>query len=778
MKEKTYKIAKYLIGWPLSLLALYFIWQTISPRSQNLFNDLKNIKISLLSTGITCFITYYFLRGFIWHLLLKEYKYQIPLKKAIHLWAISELKRYIPGNIWSILGRTILFSQEGVKKSDSGILLIIEAQLFIISCTIISLLSIPFFLTYFFPLMPFQPFISGSIILSTLSLSLIYIYNHSLPKKIPLIPKFQPKNTAFLIFISIIALFFFGLGNYFVISSILFLHPQLLPQLIGFFCLTILLGYLSFITPAGLGIREGIMTNGLSKISELSASAFSSLFVRIILIFSELIFIIISLLWSKIYNKKILRIENWVAHHPQETILFCLFITYTIYFTITSFLRYDNFYTGRFDLGNMVQTVWNTSQGRIFLLTNPNSTETISRLAFHADFILVLITPFYYLWPNPKILLLLQTIIVGAGSFFIFLIAKEILKNKNLALIFSFVFLLNPSIQRANIYDFHAVTLAIFFLLGSAFFYLKKKYIYFTLFALLAALTKEEIWLITALFGIFIFLFHKKKLFGALVFAISVSIFIYLIWYLMPQALGSQHFALSYYSNFGDSPTEIIRTIIFSPDKIIVTILEQSRLNYINQLFLPVGFLSFISPLFLIFATPDLLINLLSNNPNLHEIYYQYTAPINPFIFISAIMAIAFFKKYTKLRNVFFIIYLLAISILSAYLYGPLPGAKDSNLDMYARQLHERDFIEKYLSDIPRGLKIAATNNIGSHLSERQQIYTIPNGIGKADLIIFLLTNHNAFNSEKKLVLQLKQNINYYVILEKEEFIVFKKSTW
>ena len=775
MKEKIYKFAKFLIGWPLSILALYFIWQTISPRSQNLVTDLKSIKFSLLTIGIGCFILFYFLRGFIWQRLLKEYGYQIPLKQAIYLWSISELKRYIPGNIWSILGRTMLFSEKGVKKRDTGILLIIEAQIFVLSSLIISLLSIPFLLTYFFPNLPFQPLLPVIINISVLIISIAYIYNKKLTKKLPFLPNFQPQETTLLVFTSAVGLIFFGLGYYFTISSIMFLNPQLLPQLIGLFSLTLLLGYLSFLTPAGLGIREGILTIALAKISVLSISALASLFTRIILILSELIFISISLLWTKIRNQKFIQIEKWISYHRHTAILFGLFLIYTTYFSITSFLRYDNFYTGRFDLGNMAQTVWNTYNGRIFVLTNPNGTDPISRLAFHADFILILLAPFYALWSNPKMLLLIQTIIVGAGSFFVFLIAKDILKNKNLALAFSFIFLINPSIQRANLYDFHPVTLVIFFLLGAYYFYLRKRYLYFSLFAILAAITKEEIWLITALFGIFIFLFQKKRVFGAAVFLISTSIFTTLIWYAMPQALGSQHFALSYYSEFGDSPLKIIKNIIFSPQKTLTTILEPERLNYIKQLLLPVGFLSILSPLFLIFTIPDLLINLLSNNSQLHQIYYQYTAPINPFIFITAIMAVGFLKKITKLPNTIFIIYLLATSIISAYLYGPLPGARESNLDMYTRQLNDRDFIEKYLSAIPKRLSVAATNNIGSHLSERQRIYIVPTGIGKADIIIFLLTDPRTLISEEQMVDKLKQDNNYYLAVEKDKFIVFKK---
>ncbi|MBU4017333.1 hypothetical protein KKF69_07730, partial [Patescibacteria group bacterium] len=107
--------------------------------------------------------------------------------------------------------------------------------------------------------------------------------------------------------------------------------------------------------------------------------------------------------------------------------------------------------------------------------------------------------------------------------------------------------------------------------------------------------------------------------------------------------------------------------------------------------------------------------------------------------------------------------------------FGPLPGAKGSNLDMYTRQLDERNFIDKYLSGIPKHLSVAATNNAGSHLSERQQIYTVPNGIEKADIVVFLLTNSRALISEKQMIEKLKQNDKYSLILEKNKFVVFKK---
>lgn len=467
--------------------------------------------------------------------------------------------------------------------------------------------------------------------------------------------------------------------------------------------------------------------------------------------------------------------------YRHEFILGILICFYIAYFTTASFQRFDNFYAGRFDLGNMDQAVWNTINGRIFQTSSDNG-DVIPRLSTHADFILVLISPFYLLWSNPKMLLLMQSAILGFGAVFIYLIARETIGDKRLALIFAFLFLMNPLVQLTNLYDFHAITLATTLLLASFYFLIKKKYLLLTLFLILSAITKEQVWLITSIFGLPL-LFQKTKkikLLGAGIMLFSLTIFTFLILYAIPINLGGQHFALSYYSEFGSSPIQVISNIIFSPQKIIPVIFETSRLEYLKNLFIPLGFVSFLSPVFLIFAIPDLLIDLLSNNPQLRQIYYQYSAAITPFVFVSAIFAIKkIIKFFPKIPKIYIAAYLLIFTFFSAYSYGPLPGAKNPNIDMFIEPQKNREVIEKFLSRIPEKYSVAATNNLGSHLSQRQTIYTIPVGVDKADFVLFLLNDRFAQPSpaaQKEMAEKLKRNKDYVKVFEKDDFVVFKKT--
>ncbi|HYM65567.1 MAG TPA: DUF2079 domain-containing protein, partial [Candidatus Sulfotelmatobacter sp.] len=511
-------------------------------------------------------------------------------------------------------------------------------------------------------------------------------------------------------------------------------------------------------------------------------------------IVSELIFLGLVLFFEKIKNIYILLFLQTVKKYKYEFFLIVSILIYVLYFTAASFLRYDNFFAGRFDLGNMDQTVWNTIHGRIFQMTNPNATNEVSRLIFHSDFLLILISPLYFIWSSPKMLLLLQSLILGFGAFFVFLIAKNLLKEKKLALTFSIIYLLNPSLQFANLYDFHPVTLGTTLLLATFYFFIKKRYLLFLFFSILAGLAKEEVWAIVSIFGFAVILrvifenkfklnLTKKQvielIFGFFVWLISALIFYLLIWIVIPYMRGGQHFALSYYSDFGGSPSEVSKNIILMPMKTIYVVLSPERLNYLLQLFLPVGFVSIFSPFFLIFSAPDLLINLLSSNKALHEIYYQYTSPITPFIIISAIYAVSFIKKsFSKIRSNLIIGYLIITTFLSASFFGPLPGSFHANLEMFNDQISNKKTIDDFLSKIPTRYSIAASNNLGSHLSHRRNLYTIPIGIDKADVVLFLLNDYWAQPSlpaQKQMAQDLKNNKDYIQVFRDGDFIAFEK---
>lgn len=789
------RVLKFLIGWPLTILSFFFIGKFLLSNTSAILYALKNVNVFFLFVSLVFFLGYFFLRSFFWQKLLAYQNHILSFKEVTFFWGFSEAKRYVPGNIWSFLSRTTSFTQKGVSQHDVIQALFIEIESLILGSILVSLLSINFIFYGIFPSFWYKPLIIFIVVILSLFIVLFIIFNNFILRYIKtlnlpvgrfvlnimkLSPHFSPYNNFLLLLLQTSALMCFGIGSYFAITSFLYLYPVHFLTFIGFFVFSFLVGYLSFITPMGLGVREAVITIGLQKyLLSFPLASFGAIISRIILVLSELIFLLFIFLWKRSKEKWIKKIEVFVQHHYAGIILALFIIVYCIYIITISILRYTNFYVGRFDLGNMDQVVWNTIRGRIFQITDPDGVNIISRLAIHADFILVFLAPFYLLWRDPRMLLIIQTLIVALGAVFVFLLGKDLLKNKTAALILSIAYLLNPSVEHSNLYDFHAVTLATTFLLGSFYFIRRKKYFLTILFLLLASITKEEVWIITAITGLYMFLAEKKRVLGTIVFLLSTFIFFYLVSYAIPHARGGQHFILSYYSDFGSSPKEIIRNILLSPTKTIATIFQQRQLIYIFELFFPLGFISILGLPFLLFIAPELTADLLSTNTHPHEIYYQYTATLTPFIFIAAIYGIRFIQThFPKLPFSLITYYLLFTTLGSAYFFGPLPISNNPNLNMVINPQPYGNIIEDFVQNIPRKFSIATTNNVGAHLSHRQRIFTIPVGIDQADIIIFLLNDPGAQPSlaaQKDMAEKMKHDKNYIEVFKLNDFIVFEK---
>src|SRR5690606_1135174 len=71
-------------------------------------------------------------------------------------------------------------------------------------------------------------------------------------------------------------------------------------------------------------------------------------------------------------------------------------------------------------------------------------------------------------------------------------------------------YLLYPPMQKANTFEFHAVTLATFFMLAMFYYWLEKKYKTSFIYLILSLLTKEQVGMTTAFFGLYI-LYEEYK---------------------------------------------------------------------------------------------------------------------------------------------------------------------------------------------------------------------------------------------------------------------------
>lgn len=477
------------------------------------------------------------------------------------------------------------------------------------------------------------------------------------------------------------------------------------------------------------------------------------------------------------------RVRNYFF---EGLLIFSVFI-YIFYFSYLTILRYSTLYSSYYDLGIMNQATYNSylaiknnDLSRFLEMTDTEGDFQIKRMAIHNDVFLGLISPLYFLFPGPPTLLVLQTVVLGLGALAVFGIAKIVFDKKSyssaLGYVFSLSYLLYTPMQRANIFDFHSVTLTTSFLIFMFYFWLKKNRFLATIFFLLCLTTKEQVGLTTFLFGLYmvIDLIRKRgyvkitKEFRQYLWSIVISL-ISIIWVVLsifviiPYFRGKHHFALEYYYNWD----------------IIKVILNPEIHFYVFMLLGPLAFLSIFSPLLLLISLPDFVINTFSSNGNMHNVIYHYTSVIQPFIFISAIYGAKKLidKKIIDYKRISVV--LLTCAILFSYFKGPLPLSREQEVHPFLYPQPSSGDVKHWsqkLSD--DSIKICATGQVAPLFSSRRYLYLFSGRYKLADYVVLRREEIYNYPDKEKLIpvyQDLQANKQFKKIYDKNDLEVYQK---
>ncbi|MEZ4558205.1 MAG: DUF2079 domain-containing protein [Caldilineaceae bacterium] len=354
-------------------------------------------------------------------------------------------------------------------------------------------------------------------------------------------------------------------------------------------------------------------------------------------------------------------------------------LTYAAYFSVLTITRYNAFESRALDMGNLNQAIWNTAHGNWFHLTNQPG--TVNRLSLHVEPIIVPIAALYRLWPDPRLLLLLQATVIALGALPAFAIGQWKLRNPWLALTFAGAFLLHPSMQAANWLEFHPVALAPTFLLAAFYFLATRRAGWFALFAVLAASCKEEIALLIFMMGLYAFVVWKQRRTGAVTMALALA------WALLAVLVIQNTFAAGNihwerYGYLGHSPGAIVWSMLTRPGLVLAQLQEAQALHYIFLLMLPVAFTTLAGLDIFLLALPSLGINLLAAFPPMHQVdTLIYAAPIVPFVIIGGIVGTARLGTWLTARGggrywqPLLGALVIAGAVTAQARYGYLPGA-------------------------------------------------------------------------------------------------------
>ncbi|MBN1902203.1 DUF2079 domain-containing protein [Candidatus Sumerlaeota bacterium] len=269
----------------------------------------------------------------------------------------------------------------------------------------------------------------------------------------------------------------------------------------------------------------------------------------------------------------------------------------------------------------------------------------VCHLGIHFAPMLLVHVPFYALYQNVYALFLVQGIMTGMGALGIFFLARRILKNETASLILSIAFLINPIVLGGALWSIHEEPLSVPFLAFGFYAWAKRRWSAFWICMAGALLCKETIALMTAFLGAAFFIRYRRtpvqRRNGAVLFMISVCWFLLATKILMPLfsplSPSDLQMAARYDARIGRAIPEMFLNLFRHPEFFLETILQSAKMKYLFNLFLPVAFLCFFSPEFLLPLVPVISMNILSYKYKWHAtLLHQYTIPAAPVIFWGA----------------------------------------------------------------------------------------------------------------------------------------------
>jgi glycosyltransferase 2 family protein len=277
MQIKRWKgFSKFILRIGLSIVILFaiifFVGKNWSQQWHDLMTHRFQVNFWLLALAFLGFVLQELSYGLIWRRILVRLGFELDLRPCLRIYLASEFVRYIPGNIWHILTRILWIGKYGVPRPVAFASITIElitklaagALIFAVSLLFWSNISAISSLAQGTPLLVIFGIVNMLALLIGLHprvLNSLLMVGLRLLKRDPVELSLRYR-TILLITLAWCGSWIIAGCAFFVL--LLSLWPDtpfaLLPICIGIYAIAWDIGFISFITPSGLGFREAAIT--------------------------------------------------------------------------------------------------------------------------------------------------------------------------------------------------------------------------------------------------------------------------------------------------------------------------------------------------------------------------------------------------------------------------------------------------------------------------------------------------------------------------------------
>jgi uncharacterized membrane protein len=442
--------------------------------------------------------------------------------------------------------------------------------------------------------------------------------------------------------------------------------------------------------------------------------------------------------------------------HLGPLLVCLLIVAHAAFFGWLAVMRHESFRSAAMDMGYTDQVVWNTLHGRFMEFSTYENApidlpldqfrRTDNLLSYHVELLLAPISLLYLIYASPATLLVLQAVVIALGALPAFLLARKHLGSSLAGLVFAAAYLMAPALQGALLSDFHAVSLTASLLMFAFYLLDERRYWLFLATICVAILAKEDIPVLVAMMGLYLFFWRRERKIGALTMLLGLGWFLVATKLILPHysGLGRSPF-LDRLDLFGPTPADSLRNALRHP-RLVWDWLRQPEIStYASGLLQSGGYMSIFNPLVLVLSAPVLVNNIFSTWSWTYAEGAHYSASVIPFVIVSAIFGVDWLSRQLARRlplsrrwvaaGLSGVVLVVAGS--HQWQIGMTPLARDFRWPQLTP--HDR-LAGEFIAQIPPDAAVSAQSNLYPHVSHRQKAYLFP-AVNDADYIFLDVTS-------------------------------------
>ncbi len=424
----------------------------------------------------------------------------------------------------------------------------------------------------------------------------------------------------------------------------------------------------------------------------------------------------------------------------REPLIALLVAFAAVMYATYSILNHFHFGTYAYDLGIFDQVIWHYSR---FEIPETTVVGLPTALGDHFHPILLVLVPLYWVWSDPKILLVAQAILIAASIVPVYIWCRDRV-GRWPAHLLAAAYVMFWGTHSAVAFDFHEIAFAPLILATMLLCADRGRWRTFAALLVGFLLVKENLGLLVAFLGLYVAILGERR--KAVVIAlVGVAWFFLTTKLAIPWFGGGREFRHFRYQQFGTDLPSALWYMVTHPWTMVTVLFDQpAKLITYGLIFLPFLGLVLLSPL-AILLVPLLAERMYSTNPFLWGTSAHYSLILAPILVMGAadglarlprLKAVIRRPRLQLLRAPRLALGAAAIIlVLNVWAVSSFPTRQLLDPSYYTTWPEDR-IAQQMVRLVPPDASVAAQSHFVPHLSQRKLVFQLGPGRPTAEYLV------------------------------------------